>query len=416
MKVHPQSIFETSEDYISWEKYEQQNDLIEGLSDPERQQASVGIRYLRGLLGEDFLRRSAEVRNPIFRWYFRDSSPGARRSLIRFAEQLKALEGAPNFNGLVARLKKTERVEEGLTVLETGYKFLCAGFEIHFDPETTSGSVPDLRIVDCDNGEDIYVEVSRLRKGGHEELTSRTYHALHDTVHHAIWQDPEGTKDIADLRLVRPYVRILKGLGDRELVEVAQKINDLMNEVRTTREYREFTYKDSVEMAMSPAEDHSKAKAWALERDMRDFVEAPPIPLDGIINKARTKVLRKLGQLPGERPGIIVVPANESLLLFVFDPRQIIMEIAEELRPHRNLFCAVITHHFNAGEQEPFVAQMGEHVVISTTNPDFSTERSLLIMNDSFGLPLSDVVAKKVRRAFVPAGQPTATKSASPSR
>ena len=36
---HPQSIFETHEDYVSWDKYDQQNELIEELTDSERERA-----------------------------------------------------------------------------------------------------------------------------------------------------------------------------------------------------------------------------------------------------------------------------------------------------------------------------------------------------------------------------------------
>ena len=164
MKPHPQSIFETLEDFVSWDKYGLQNDLIEELSDSEKQQARAAIQCLRALLGEDFLRRSAQEVNPIFYWFFRDSSSSARRSLMRFAEQLKVLERASNFNGLVARLRTCEKAEEALTVIEVADKFWRSGFRIYFDPRTMSGSVPDLRLVDPENGEDIYVEVSRLRK------------------------------------------------------------------------------------------------------------------------------------------------------------------------------------------------------------------------------------------------------------
>ena len=51
---NPFSIFETRDDHVSWDEYEEQIDLIDELSAEEKIRAMVGIRYLRVLLGEDF--------------------------------------------------------------------------------------------------------------------------------------------------------------------------------------------------------------------------------------------------------------------------------------------------------------------------------------------------------------------------
>lgn len=97
--MHPLAIFETPDDHVSWDKYDQQNDLIEGLTDHERQRAKAGVEYLRELLGEDFLRRAVETRNPIFGWFLANVAPHARRSLIRLAEELRSFEDADGFKG-----------------------------------------------------------------------------------------------------------------------------------------------------------------------------------------------------------------------------------------------------------------------------------------------------------------------------
>jgi hypothetical protein len=66
---HPLEIFKTRDDHFSWDKYEEQIDLIEDLTDEEKRRANDGILYLRALLKEDFLRRAAEDGNPIFSWF-----------------------------------------------------------------------------------------------------------------------------------------------------------------------------------------------------------------------------------------------------------------------------------------------------------------------------------------------------------
>jgi hypothetical protein len=401
---HPLSIFETREDHVSWDKYEQQSDLIEQLSAIDQERTKAGIRYLRALFGEDFLKRAAKDGNSVFAWFFLNSAPCARLSLIQFVQELKALEGAPNFNGLVARLKDARKAEEALTVLDAAYKFSRVGFQISFDPKNTNAGdkhVPDLKLFDCDSAEDVFVEVSRLRKGGHRELDSLTYHTVFEAVHEAIRLCP-GYWDFTKPRVLPCVrVRLLKGLADKDLLAVIGELRTLILQVATINEYQEFAFRDAVEAAISPACDHSKAKAWAAARKMRDIVEGPPIALNEIA-KLRGKIITELEQLPPDKPGVIVIPADESLLPWTYDPREIILQVADELTHHPTLLCAVVSHRFSAGKLEPFVAALGQHALVRIEKPDFATEDSIIVMNEAFALPTAAGTREKVRQAFLP--------------
>ena len=399
-KPDPLSIFETREDHVSWDKYDHQNNLIEGLTDDERQRARAGMQYLRGLLGEDFLRRAVETGNPIFSWFFANAAPHARRSLIRLAEELKAFANGDGFNSLIARLKDSKRAAEALTVLGVSSSFSQVGFIISFDPDLEgSRRVPDLLIVDPDSGEEIYIEVSRLRSGGQREVNRRSYDAIWSAVHDAIWQCP-GAFEI-NAPKVQPYVQILRPLSENDLPDAVNAIRTRIFDSARTGEYFEFKFKDSIEMAVSPPSDHSKAKAWAASRNMRDFVEAPPINLERELKKAIDKIHDEMRQIPAGRPGIIAIPTSESLLFFFFHPEQIILEIAEEVRRYRNLLCVLLFHGVMEGHQESTIATLGEHAFVTTMN-DLSTERTAFVMNDSFGLSLSKSTIDRVRKAFVP--------------
>lgn len=395
----PLEIFETRDDHVSWDKYEKQIDLIEELTEEEKQRAKGGMRYLRALLGEDFLRRAVVEGNPIFSWFFSNAAPHARRSLIRLAEELRCFENAASFNGLVARLKNAEKAPEALSVLGAASILARVGFIVSFDPMVKStGKVPDLFLVDPDNAEEIYVEVSRLRRGGLQELNSHTYHMIFNEVLNAIWAcaDPD---DITAPHVL-PHVRILRSISLKELPEVIKRTREAIFETGTSNEFREIKIGNVVEMAVSPATDHSRAEAWASERGMRDLVEAPPIRLDKELKKASDKINRELDQLPADKPGIVTIPTSENMLFFVFDPYQIIIEIAEEARHHPNLLCAALSHTVMDGRQEPCVATLGDHAFVTRMN-DLSTNRIAFVMNENFGLSLSASTIEKVRSAFL---------------
>jgi len=396
---HPLEIFETRDDHVSWDKYEEQIDLIEELTEDEKLRAKGGMRYLRALLGEDFLRRGVVEGNPIFSWFFSNAAPHARRSLIRLAEELRSFENAAGFNGLIARLKNAEKAPEALSVLGAASSFALVGFIVSFDPRVKStGKVPDLLLVDSNNGEEIYVEVSRLRRGGLQELNSHTYHMIFNEVLNAIWAC--ANPDDITAPHVLPHVRILKSISLKELPEVIRRIREAIFETGTSNEYREIKIGNVVEMAVSPANDHSRAEAWASERDMRDLVEAPPIRLDQELRKATDKINKELDQLPADKPGIVTIPTSENMLFLVFDPRQIIIEIAEEARHHPNLLCSALSHTVMDGRHEPRVATLGDHAFVTRMN-DLSTDRTAFVMNENFGLSLSASTIEKVRSAFL---------------
>ena len=179
---------------------------------------------------------------------------------------MRSFEDAASFKGLVARLKEADKAAEALSVLGAASNFARAGFIVAFDLVVkTTSKVPDLLVIDPDNGEEIYVEVSRLRRGGLQELNSYTYRIVSEEVHAAIWAcaDPD---DLTEPHVL-PYVRILRLIRLKELPEVIKQIREAIFETGTRNEYRELRVGNILEMAVSPANDHSKAKAWAARKE-----------------------------------------------------------------------------------------------------------------------------------------------------
>ena len=336
--THPLELLRTVDDHVNWDIYEQQNCFFEDLTDDEKDSATAGVRYLRQLLGENFLRRAVETRNPIFGWFFANAAPHARRSLIRLAEELKAFEAVEGFKGLVQRLKFADKAAEALTVLSAASQFARVGFQISFDPPVpNTRKVSDLLLIDPDNGERVYVEVSRLKRSERHELNSHAYSVIQSQVLNAIW----ACADAANITgpHVLPYVRILRSIRREDLQELIEQIVQAIFEAARSDEYRELRIGNVVEMAVSPTHDHSQAESWAKERGMRDLVEAPPIDFSRELPRARNKIRKKMRQLPSDKPGILVIPI-ENLLFFIFRGEDIIAVLSEELRRHQHLLCA----------------------------------------------------------------------------
>lgn len=142
MNIKPHEIFVCEEDRWNWDKYIQCWNQSE-LDDADRQRTNDSLRYLRNVLGERYLMIADRQRNPMLFWYFTDSSDGARLSMIRFAEALRALEGSTGYKASLKRVRRPKNIEElleGRSVVEVAYKFFRAGFSIEeFEPRVTRG-------------------------------------------------------------------------------------------------------------------------------------------------------------------------------------------------------------------------------------------------------------------------------------
>jgi hypothetical protein len=97
---------------------------------------------------------------------------------LRFVDALTALEGTKNFRSALRDIKRRlktpedlERLTEKLSMVHVAHKFLTGGFDVEFDPVVGVVGVagrrvlkkPDLSVIDHENGQEIIVEVSRMK-------------------------------------------------------------------------------------------------------------------------------------------------------------------------------------------------------------------------------------------------------------
>jgi hypothetical protein len=414
MNSNPHKIFVTTEDRWSWDKYIEQCDLID-LSEIDRRRAKDSFQYLRGILGEGYLKRAASRGNPMFFWYFANAANRARLSMIRFTKALKALEGAPNYQAILRRIKRPtefDELAEGMSVIEVAHKFSRAGFTVEFEPDVSVKNhrgvaglkKPDMKIIDGEAGEEIIVEVSRMKPSDHQNLTERTYHIIWDVlVRDGMWHDPEALKDIMHPRHILPYARIHRGIEDDELKGIVARVRNLIDQVRTSGEFGELIIPETIEVGIASYENHTRAREWAATRGIGDneMIEGPSIVSDEIA-RAKVKLRRKIKkQIPDDRPGIVVLSAKHNLIFFVYDIRGLAAALAEEVEKHPKLLCAVMFHTFDDGGSDSQSVDIGEHTLIRQVRSDGAIEQSLIIRNPACKHPVAIETLDKVRSAFI---------------
>lgn len=414
MSSKPHEIFVNEEDRWSWDKYIQRWNQSE-LSDADRQRTNDALRYLRSALGEHYLRRADRQRNPMLFWYFTDWSDGARLSMIRFSEALQALEGSTGYKAILKRVRRPKNLDElleGKSVVEVAYKYFRAGFSIEeFEPRVTvtshhgvDGSKnPDMKIVDRETGEEIIVEVSRMKSSDHQNLIDRTYKVIwHVLVDEGMHCDPEALKNILSPRYILPYAKIHRGIKEGELKDIVEQLRTLVGQVRASGKFGELIIPDTIEVGIASYDDHDRAVEWATSRGIRehDLVECPNILTDEIA-RANVKLRDKLKQLPDDRPGIVVLtPANENVILFVTDLGQLAAELAEVAADYPKLLRVVMFHTFGDGKDESWSVNFGHHTLTRLVRNDGAAERSLTVRNPACKHPLAPETLKRVDAAF----------------
>ena len=265
---------------------------------------------------------------------------------------------------------------------------------------------PDIKIMDRGTGEEIIVEVSRMKPSDHQNLTSHTYHVIHHVlVREAMQLDPEAWKNILQPRHILPYAKIHRGIEKGELEGIVEQIRQLVERVRTGGEFDELIIPETIEVGITSYDDHDRAREWAASRGMRDhdLVEGPNIIRDEI-SRARRKLRDKLKQLPPDRPGIVVIPTSENLILFIHDSVEGIQwlaaAMAEEVEKYPQLLRAVMFHTFDDGREGPWSVDIGPHTLTRLIRCDGAVERSLTIRNSTCTYALAAETLEKVDSAF----------------
>ncbi len=404
-ELNPHKHFQTKKDYTKWDNFIEQIDSIK-LSSRDRRRAVKAIKYLRRLLGENFLAEVIEKGHPILSQCLMNAAPPARHSLIHFAESLQSFETTVNFHTLVNRIRKASEFAEGKTVLETANKFHKEGFIVNFDVKVDvtdyKGNLrtkkPDLQLINNETGEEVYVEVSRLRTSQTQSLISRTYHIIWRVIHNAVWSDPQNT-DFANPRHILPYVQIHRGFNDDELLDIVAQIEQLIAKVRETGKYHELIFENMIDIAISPFHDHSQAKEWAARRELTDFVEGPLIEVNEI-SRVRSSIFRELDQLPRDKPGIIEIWNNENLMFFTCDINAVIAQVADKTANYPHLFGVALNINYGSIKENQYVMELNEHSLVSNPRKDLTTELSLFIRNASSNLTLTDSTKAKFRSAY----------------
>jgi hypothetical protein len=234
-------IFKKLEDYYDWDKLIQHSQILEGFTPFEKEKCKRAFQFLKEELGEEFLKVAFSEGHPIC-YYITNLAPWTRKWIIWFAEALEELKNQENYSSLLKRIKDKTKFEEGVSILEIGFKFSKAGFKITIDPITEVSErkkIPDLKIIDKDTEEELFVEFSHC---GPSEIEKRVHQTM-DAITNILWHS---------IPFLHYSGRVHKTLSKKHLAEIIKKIEEMVEKVKKDNTFHELVIDDVIEIGIAP--------------------------------------------------------------------------------------------------------------------------------------------------------------------
>ncbi|RSN72489.1 hypothetical protein [Candidatus Methanodesulfokora washburnensis] len=380
-------ILERLEDYWNWEKLIQHSQTIEELTPFEKERVKRAFQFLREELGEEFLKDAFSEGHPICD-YIRNLAPWTRRWIIWFAEALNELKNQENYSSLLNRIKDKGKFEEGVSILEASFKFSKAGFKIIIDPTIEISNVkriPDLKLIDKDTGEELFVEISQMGPSEIEEQVHQTMEAITDI----LWRS---------IPFIHYCGRIYKTLSKRHLNEVVKKVEETVEKVKRDNSFHELSIKDVIEIGIAPEGDKETLEKWASDRGFHvgEFI-GPPFDVNEILRTKR-KIKEEQRQLPQEYPNIVIIK-NNDLFFRIRDIRKTISELEEEVYEYPHLLFVIVSAEY-LGETQDTSFMKDQHVYLEGSKIKLIVEQHIILFNRFCQYKISPSVIAKIYNSF----------------
>lgn len=373
-------------DWKNWEKLIQRCDTIEELTDVEKEKTKRAFLFLKREFGEEFLEYAIDGLHPIA-YYIINSAPWTSKWLTRFAEALKSLKEVDGYASLVQRLKHKDKFFEGESVLEVAYKFSKAGFKITVDPLTIENKkVPDLKIVNEEAKEELFVEVSNQQQSINYSKALRTFDKI--------------SEPLTFLVFLNCYScgRVLKVLSERHLSEIVKQINEKIELMKNEDAFQELIIDDTIELAIAPNKDKDILEKWAESRGLKVGEFRGPLINADELQRTKAKIQREQEQLPRNSPNILVI-GNNNLFFNLHDVRKGIGELEECVYEFSHILFFIVRGDYE-GTAENEIIMKDQHLFIKRSREDLNVEQYMILLNRYCDFPVSPATISKVYLAF----------------
>jgi len=348
------------------------------LPEPIKDQVLKAISFLRSELGEDFL-ANVIVPNPTLNFpkpnhpihntlaYISDWNA---KSLISLAKMINELKLHNIFyKKIIDKLKKPEHYLEGLSILNTAYKFLKAGFYIEVEPNVNN-KTPDLRITDRENGVAMLLEVTFLGRSRSAEQSLATSQKI------IKYLEDNGQGITAN-------IKIYTLLSEDDLTEIITNgIPNAIAKARNTGRMQKYSLNQKIDVTLIPHKDQTRREIT---------INGPPYSTPEV-GRLIGRIKEKYKGLPEGYPKIIVIQAN---FLLLSDYSSVISELEAAINNFSELLFVAIINEYSGAREEEIREVLGISKYIKRFN-GLNNERDFILFNKKCQIVIPEATKKKL--------------------
>jgi len=366
---------------------------MSGFQAQEKHRAKEALLYLQTVLGDDFLQRCSTespfvARHPFVRW-LANYAPSSRRSITRFADQLRVLDGSQNLGNVLARLHDVTQFDHDALLIKSASRLVSDGLRARFEPTLdvrNNQKQPDLRLEDPLTGETLFLEVATQTTAQREREVNDNNSAVfaavfgpsYDLCLSGRWFQTPSQQVFGDI-LERIKRGGLRALGERTLVEVEEQ--------------------GILEMALCHRNDkESLLDPWSAKRSMSGCGFVGPVMISNDTVRIKRKIRNEQAQLPRDSANVIVIQASDAFLR-AGGVRRVIGEVEEGVLEYDHVQLVVVHGEYIDDRAVPFTGHEREHRYTRRI-VDGTAENDLLLFNRHSRTKLSDGVLDKFQRFF----------------
>gem|GEM_PF-4341678 len=375
------------------------------MSEQQVSETQAAIRYLSASFGGDAWLAEAMGRGHPLVSYLINATAWSQAILVRIAQSMEALSGTVGFDNLLEGLRSPVRFSERHSVLDAAYRFHSVGFDLAFDPPVQiprkdgSGEVakmPDIKLVNLDTSEELFVEVSAQGRTNEHDGISR--------VSNILWRyllDDVTRKRGMVVRAV--FDRALVVVSDGDLRNMLRQLDDRIEHLRGKGSFGTFELNGLIKVAIGPPRLSGLVQSWAVDSGIEEsqIVWGPRITLNDLKRLVLDKIGKEVRQLPRDRGGIIIVTATHSLLFQTHETEVIAAALSVYVQRWPQLICVVVTHcHSDEGQNGDSIRSTMDHVIVDKVLAAQMWERSVVVFNSAHTIAVSRMTLDSVRRAM----------------
>lgn len=376
-------VFQNAEDHYKWDKQKEYATIADGLDENTRKNYYNALVILEKVLGKDFL-KSSHPNNPVSQMVIQKTEFQIYE-LIEFANTLKALELTDiNFSELQKKLLPRDKSkQEGVPFVDIAQSYINENFKVSFPIENNIDKSPDIKIINPDNSDTIFIEVSSLNENQERKLIRDNHYFFHKNFHYL---PPQNS-------FIGRQKRIISESEYQEISEIIARAKKKVDEQEQIVYYSDNRFN----FLLIPKKYKNELDKIIEKESLRlNNIDGLPVNFN-LTNQIISKIKKEANQIPTGFNGLLYFPVS-PLYFITTDIRSIIAYIEEYIAKYKNIIGIVIFSKIVDNNQEVLI-KIDKHIYRRRTIKNLSSE-SLYINNQNAELYISDETLKKISKTF----------------